>query len=61
MKLSVFLVSLAIVATSVSAVPAKRDVDPTLIPDLGATAGQNPDGICIFLNSMTQGLSKIPF
>ena len=48
MKLSVFLVLLAIVTTSVSAVHAKRDIDPTLIPDLGVTAGQNPDGICNF-------------
>ena len=51
MKLSIVFVSLAIAATSVSAAPAKRNVDPALIPNLGATAGKNPDGMCIFFIS----------
>lgn len=61
MRLSVVFVSLAIAATPVFAAPAKRDVDPALIPNLGATAGKNPDGMCIFKNFNNEELSKILF
>lgn len=61
MKLSAVFISLAIAATSVSAAPAKRDVDPALIPNLGATAGKNPDGMSIISPLIIQGLIKVLF
>ncbi|TFY76551.1 hypothetical protein EWM64_g7461 [Hericium alpestre] len=40
-----FLTLAAILAASVSSAPLKtRDVDPSLIPSLGFTAGKNPTG-----------------
>lgn len=44
-----FTLILASVLVSVSARPFRRDVDPSLIPEFGATAGVNPDGSYLFL------------
>jgi len=38
------LLSVAILAVSVTSAPLKRDVDPALIPDFGHAAGVNPTG-----------------
>lgn len=43
MKLTFALVS-AVFAASVSSVPMKRDVDPSLVPDFGQAANVNPTG-----------------
>jgi len=34
----------AVLVVCVSSVPVRRDVDPSLVPSLGATAGKNPTG-----------------
>lgn len=44
MKFTLAFIATVILATSVSSAPVRRDVDPALIPDLGATAGLNPTG-----------------
>ncbi|KIM91372.1 hypothetical protein PILCRDRAFT_810645 [Piloderma croceum F 1598] len=43
MKLTFALMS-AVLAASVSSVPMKRDVDPSLVPDFGHAANVNPTG-----------------
>lgn len=44
MKFMTALLSVAILAVSVTSAPLKRDVDPALIPDFGHAAGVNPTG-----------------
>lgn len=41
--INVFFTTLS-VALAVSALPVKRDVDPSLVPEFGVQAGQNPTG-----------------
>lgn len=45
MKFTLIFASLLV---SVSARPFRRDVDSSLIPEFGATAGVNPDGMFFF-------------
>ena len=52
------LLSVAILAVSVTSAPLKRDVDPSLIPDFGLAAGVNPDGE-FFLRSAPLLLSHL--
>jgi len=44
MKFTTVLMSAAVLAASVSSVPMKRDVDPSLVPDFGHAANVNPTG-----------------
>jgi len=44
MKFITALISAAVLATSVSSVPTKRDVDPALVPQFGHAADVNPTG-----------------
>ena len=44
MKFSTTRILAAVYVVSVSSIPVRRDVDPKLVPELGATAGKNPTG-----------------
>jgi len=44
MKFTTALMSAAVLATSVSSAPTKRDVNPALVPQFGHAAGVNPTG-----------------